>query len=546
MADANADFLARLQALRDSYAEQLPGKIDEIKTLWQRCATQADPEGMKTLHRLVHSLTGSGATFGYAKLSESSRLLESCLKEAMEKSRSPDAHCRQRIEEYLQMIEAVASPEVDMRRELDQVAQRGLPGESESRVIYLVDDDALQAQDLSLQLKHFGYEVRVFSDTQTMREAFLRQQPAAVVMDIMFPEGQLAGTDAIAGLKEACSVPPPVVFVSSRGDLQTRLAAVRACGDGYFTKPVDISALIDTLDRLTEQKLTESYRILLVDDDAALAEHYAATLRQAGMEVVVVNHPLDVMRPLAEFKPELILMDLYMPECDGLELAAVLRQQPDYLSIPIVFLTTEIDSDLRMKAMHLGADDFLNKPIPAQDLVSAVASRAQRSRVLRSYMIHDSLTGLYNHSTTKDYLEKEFSRVTRKGGRLAFAMIDLDQFKVINDTHGHACGDRVLKSLAHMLRQRLRRSDIVGRIGGEEFAVILHDVDAMTAVRVMDGIRADFSVIRHRSDQGEFSATFSCGIAMSANHMNPAVLYESADKSLYKAKHAGRNRVVLS
>lgn len=545
MTDA-ADFQARLQALRDSYAAQLPAKIGEIRALWEKLCGMPGPDDLKTLHRLVHSLTGSGATFGYAEISDAARVMESCLKEIQEQGKELTAACCERVDVYLQAVESIALAERASGHSLIKPESRVLSTEAENRLIYLVEDDPHQAQDLSLQIQNFGYVVRVFAEPATMKAAFQEEMPAAVIMDIMFPQGELAGTDTISELKCNCHAPPPVIFVSSRDDLPARLSAVRACSDGYFTKPVDVTALIDMLDRLTEHRVADAYRILIVDDDKALADHYALTLRQANMEVVTVNDPLEVLAQLQEFKPDLILMDVYMPECDGLELAAVLRQQPSHDSIPIVFLSTDVDAGLRMRALHLGADDFLYKPILPSQLVATVSSRAQRARVLRTYMMHDSLTGLFNHSTTKDYLQREFVRAGRQGTPMAYGMIDLDHFKAIIDTYGHASGDRVLKSLARMLQQRLRQSDIIGRIGGEEFAVVFTDTNAQTAVRVMDEIRVGFAQIRHYCDAREFTASLSCGIATMERGDDVAAISKAAERALYQAKHAGRNRVVLA
>jgi diguanylate cyclase (GGDEF)-like protein len=122
----------------------------------------------------------------------------------------------------------------------------------------------------------------------------------------------------------------------------------------------------------------------------------------------------------------------------------------------------------------------------------------------------------------------------------------LDAFKAINDTFGHAAGDRVLKTLANMLQQRLRKSDYIGRIGGEEFAVVFTDTNEATAVHVMDEIRTRFSQVKHYCETREFNVTFSCGIATRENSDEPAALSQAADEALYQAKHAGRNQIVVA
>jgi len=246
------------------------------------------------------------------------------------------------------------------------------------------------------------------------------------------------------------------------------------------------------------------------------------------------------------FDPDLILMDLYMPECTGLEVAGVIRQLEAYISVPIVYLSGETDVDRQMSAIRGGGDDFLTKPIQPNHLISAVNSRAKRARALRALMMRDSLTGLLNHTSIKDKLENELSRSRRTGSELVFAMIDIDKFKSINDNYGHPVGDRVIKSLARLLQQRLRKSDIVGRYGGEEFAAILLDTNLEHAQRIMDDVREAFFGVSQSSENSFFNVSFSCGLASFADYKDPVEMTDAADQALYKAKHGGRNQVVAS
>jgi diguanylate cyclase (GGDEF)-like protein len=174
-----------------------------------------------------------------------------------------------------------------------------------------------------------------------------------------------------------------------------------------------------------------------------------------------------------------------------------------------------------------------------------VAARARRGRLLATRIAHDSLTGLLNHSHLKQQIEIEISRADREKWEVAYAMIDLDRFKSINDSFGHTAGDRLLKSLARMLRQRLRRSDVLGRYGGDELAVLLPHTDGPTALRVLDEIRESFSRLRLSTGDREMAATLSCGVAVYPACPGAQELVERADAALYEAKGAGRNRVVL-
>jgi diguanylate cyclase (GGDEF)-like protein len=158
-------------------------------------------------------------------------------------------------------------------------------------------------------------------------------------------------------------------------------------------------------------------------------------------------------------------------------------------------------------------------------------------------MYHDSLTGLLNHVAIKLRLKTEQALAIRQGRPLVFTMIDIDHFKSINDKYGHPTGDRVIKSLSRLLQQRLRKSDMIGRYGGEEFAVILPDAEIGDARTFMDSLRQQFERIVHQHDGQQFSCTFSAGMAASMDGCDENELIRAADTALYQAKKAGRNRI---
>jgi len=236
-------------------------------------------------------------------------------------------------------------------------------------------------------------------------------------------------------------------------------------------------------------------------------------------------------------------MDLYMPICSGMEAARVIRQDPNFLSTPIVFLSTESVLATQQGAMQTGADDFLQKPIADADLVLAVKLRAERFRELSALIRQDSLTGLLNHVAFKLRLEAEIDRAQRGAPPPAFAILDIDQFKQVNDRHGHPAGDRVLQSLAQLLQWRLRKSDVAGRYGGEEFALTLPTTSLTAAISIVDELREHFARLRFISPQGEFSCTFSAGVSDCPAERSMAEVIRAADEALYRAKRSGRNRV---
>lgn len=540
----------RLEELRRKYVAQIPAKVQQIEDALRAIHQKWDAEGADNLVRMLHTLAGSAGTFGLSEIRTAARLMESELRASITQGTVPPGDVRVRMTSCCAaMKEAGAVPD-DITQDRMALSPLPLPREtglpSSGDTVFVVDDDPRVVENLALQIGHYGYNVESYNRPDDLVEALKKATPSAIIMDLGFPEGRLAGAESLDEVQKGREGRIPVLFLSGRSDFEARLTAVRANSDAYFTKPVDMNKLLERLDVLTKRQPPLSYRILIVDDEPELAFSHEAMLQQAGMTTSVVTDPFEVMESLAVFRPELILMDVYMPRCNGLELAKVIRQNEAFVDIPIVFLSSETDIDRQMIAMSRGGDDFLSKPIQPSHLILSVSLRAERYRVLRTFMIRDSLTGLLNHTRIKEQLDHEVARAQRQGLVFTLAMIDIDHFKSVNDTYGHPAGDQVLKSLSCLLKQRLRKTDLAGRYGGEEFAIILGGPDCNTSETIMNDIRSNFSHIRHQYGDREFTVTFSCGLASFPHYEQCSELINAADRALYEAKRSGRNQVVCA
>lgn len=548
-----------LRKLREGYTSRLPGRVDELREAYDGVRSNVrDVSALKELLQLAHSLSGSAGGFGHPEVTNHCRSIELLLRGVLNNGKPPAEEEITILADKLDALDkAVSQPQ---RRALPEEAPNAflarpitdlvpLPTKqtlatSEGRTIYVVDDDQYLAQHLALQLSCYGYQAHTIPNANALRELVEVNPPDGLVMDIMFPEGQLAGTNAVAELRTIRQEHYfPVVFMSARRDLTARLEAVRAGGDEYLAKPVAVDELVQKLDRLTATEPSTPYRILLVESDEKRAQRGLEVLSAANMVVAAVSDPLLVMEPLVNFRPDLVLIRVETSGYDGIELSCAIRQHEDYLSLPLLFVSEDPNIGHRLATHQLGGEPFVLEPVDWSATIKTLGTLIERSRMLRSFMVRDSLTGLHNHSRIKEQLAREIERATQTRTKLTYAMIDIDQLKGLNVQFGHVAGDRVLKSLAHLLQKRLRKTDSVGRYGDDEFAVIMPGTNPKTAGALLEAIRADFAVLRHGFGSATTTVGFSCGIAGWHRNVDGNQLHAAASDALSTAQEGGGNRV---
>lgn len=410
MPDANNKNIEdRLAALRKSYLAALPEKIAHIKRLWQMAMEDAGMDGsLQTMQHAAHTLSGSGATFGVGSISSLARSIDDLLLQYLEQQQFPGDEDRERISNIVHRLEqacrqAATSP---ANTELSSLDNKPEP----QRTVYLVEDDKHTAEMIAAELAQHHYDVSCFDSLDAFKVIYRKKQPAAVIMDMVFPDNSEGGADAMRELTQVYSPGPPLVFISTRDDIEARLAAVRVGANRYFTKPLNIDKLVQNLGGLINQAPHIPYRVLVVDDDGELADYYASLLHGAGMLVKIITEPLRTLAVLEEWQPDLVMMDVYMPECTGLELASIIRQDDKYSTMPIVFLSSELDVDKQLYALDLGGDAFLTKPVEQQQLLSTVIARVKRSRWL-SRLKNDLEISLHKNELQRKQLEKKEERL---------------------------------------------------------------------------------------------------------------------------------------
>lgn len=296
--------------------------------------------------------------------------------------------------------------------------------------------------------------------------------------------------------------------------------------------------------------------VLVIDDSKSIAEFCRQILDPRGIQVIWSSDGLKGLEEAKRAKPDLILLDVVMPNLDGYKTLQRLKQVEITSDIPVIMFSTMKEAMDKIKGLELGAVDYIAKPFDAGELIARVNTQLRLKRLhdallekterLSKLADKDGLTGLYNHRYFQDKLTEEFVRAKRYELPLSNILMDIDYFKKINDTYGHAVGDVVLKGIGSMLKGSTRKDiDTPARYGGEEFAIILPHTELSKALKVAERLRKAVAEHPFKVPSGQISITVSFGVAAIPHPEinDKQTLIKASDEALYRAKEKGRNKV---
>ncbi|MHB0776246.1 diguanylate cyclase [Halomonas sp. WWR20] len=532
----DTEWQRRLADIRAKAFENLKSglrAVAQVTDILSQRTAPCDSDSLERLRHALHRMAESTDAFGCPELSVDCREMETQVQQWCNSGIPPAPYTLAALHERLKGLIArlEVSVEVAGSAQEDTSSKQAL-----SARVAVLGEDGEQARMLCSALDGFGYSSQHFRHSQALAD----WHP-----DVIIAEHSGAGSSLMEVGERCASLEPlPALVVLSRyGDYDSRLEAVRAGAKGFFTYPIDLPALENRLKNLLTQQQHASYRVLIVDEDAEHAEHLRLVLAGANVESCILTESREVLSVLRGYLPDLILVGMQLTGCTGPELAQLIRLDDEWLKIPLLYLSTVEERDQQAWALSLAGDGVLTKPVSETQSVAVVLACAQRSRQLSEALLRDGLTGLMKRSVIREQLDIEVSRAHRTGRPACVVMLDIDRFKVINDSYGHAAGDYVIRMLANLLRQRLRKVDHIGRYGGEEFVAILPDCLPGSAQQIFDEIRCKFSALKCIAGDQIFHASFSAGIACTRDWPDSDAVLDIADMAMYQAKVQGRNQV---
>lgn len=445
--------------------------------------------------------------------------------------------------------------------------------------ILIIDDIAANARLLEAMLEAEYYVTRTKSSGREAIEAALTWQPDLVLLDVMMPE--IDGYEVARRLKampETAHI--PIVLVTALNDASERIRGLEAGGDDFFTKPVEREVLLARIGGLVRLKrlldewgsrreiaralgLTDEVlpeppmtgkRVLVIDDSDTGTRQIASMLRQDDIEVVQARSEAQAAELAKAHSFDLLIISLSVKDANPLRIIATLRAANDTHEIPMLLIAESDQRGVSARGFELGANDCLAFPVDELELRLRARNQIRLKRYRDQLRVDvgdalrlgaiDDLTGLYNKRFFKHRLQEIAEGVNAS---LSILMIDIDEFKMINDHHGHRAGDHVLRAIGRDLRSSVRESDLIARYGGEEFAVIMPESKARDAGFVAERIRATIAEADYPVDAGKsLHVTVSVGVAVSDEGISDIDrLIDRADSALYEAKRNGRNKVIF-
>ncbi len=378
----------------------------------------------------------------------------------------------------------------------------------------------------------------------------------------------------------------PILHMTGPSEVD-KAEAISSGADDLISRPISRTELLFRIERLAKEKtLLDEFKdsvpdsinplskwenesdylvsakkpvVLIVDDNKLIRVQLKDYVESLGHSVITAPNGQKAFEVTQNYSLDLILLDILLPDLGGIELLEMIRQQKNLLQLPVIIISSLSSSESKLKALELGADDYITKPVDFEELQVKMKAVLQKKfyfeEVTQNYhlavkrAITDSLTELYNHGYFHEFLEREVERCRRYHHPLSLILADIDNFKNYNDIHGHPQGDIVLKTVADIFKQSTRSTDLAARYGGEEFALVLPETEMFGAQVVAEKIRAtvEKQKIKGEEQQPQGRVTISLGISslpVADKETTAIMLINKADQALYEAKEKGRNRVI--
>lgn len=380
------EFRNQLEQVRQQFIESLPERVRHLENIWGYLRhLNWSAQGIAALQQFAQKIAESGTSYGLPELRDSARQLDGFIKELQAMGRSFGGQEYTQLEDQVKHLTQVmtASARGISHQEALALIDDSAYAEAKGKSIFLIDPDRTLAALCSAYLRRVGFQVEYFAHPQECLPRLYQEAPDAILMDPDFEHAGLQALGSLHQIKALLTQNTPIILMSGRTDVNAKLRALRAGSSDYLIKPLAMNVLIEKLLQIITQH-NHTYKVMIVDDDPDMANLEAEILRYANMEVLTVQQPLHSLQQAAQFQPDLVILDMHMPDITGMELAVLLRQDPAFLLLPIIFVTADTDVTLHKNIEALGVNAVLTKPFEATELISVCEQALNHTFALKN------------------------------------------------------------------------------------------------------------------------------------------------------------------
>lgn len=537
-------YAEKMKALRLQYLKTLPEHARVLNEHWRRLRHVSwEAQSVQAMYQAAHKLAGSGTTFGFSEITDKGRALEQLLVPMIETGEVASPARREAIHGALKALIGAMEAALRGRRPAEPAPSAAqTPAESvRAARVALVEDDEMVASQLRLWLEDVGHDAIWFTTPEAFEQSLVQSHFDLLLLDVSFPDAPLGGVDWLAEARERIGQRLPVVMLSARTDMTSRLRALRAGAASYLPKPVAREDLVARVQGLLEHREADRPRVLLVDDDVALCSWVSTVLDEQGFSVRALNQPLGILDALERARPDVLVLDYQMPGINGVEVARLLRQDPRYLDIPILFVSGDPEALSRQHDFSIVGNAFLSKPLdPAQlglSLRNLLQQARQVSNRIRMASARQRPEGLQNRAYFLTALNETLGAQRLSGASQGELLLHLvvHNSDYLRQRHGvmgaAAIHDRIEQALAS-------RPEVAGRgcIWGEfTFLLRLSLPEGELAEEFAETLRQALQGKDFVGGEGQ-GAEFSLGgVVLDGSHASVEQLLRAAEKACAEA-----------
>ncbi|NJN85633.1 MAG: response regulator, partial [Leptolyngbyaceae cyanobacterium SL_7_1] len=500
--------------------------------LWQQARQQA------------HTLSGSLGMFGLPEGSRLARQIEQLLHTEPALIHAKAASLRQWVNQLCQEIEQSSG-----------VGEQALPAaswEDDRPLLLIVDRDRTLVNQLAPEAVTWGFRVEIATNLTRARDKLLLESPDVVLLD---PTSSPVAAESVSLLNELNQQVPaiPVIIFTEQGKLTERLELARLGGCTFLQKPTPLPQVLAVVNQVRHHADRAKAGVMVVDDDLALLAVVRSLLEPWGLKLTTLADPQQFWDVLEAASPDLLVLDIAMPQISGIELCRIVRNDARWSSLPIVFLTAHTDADTINQVFAVGADDFVSKPIVGPELVTRIINRLERMRFLRTLAEIDPLTQLANRQKATQDLDKFLRLAKRQTQPFCLALLNLDTAKPRDESPDYPVVEEGLRQFGQWVRQEFGAEDVVGRWSNQEFVVGFYGMTKQESRQRLNRLLSRLqpsSTPRQGASSIAHSPTLqvrlSGGVAQYPDDGTTLHrLCQAADTALHQAKAAGGDRILL-